>query len=94
MMEDAFAAPETDAAETENETPDSIDEQEAENPTALLPLSALGKNVKAGDTVTLKVVKLYDDEAEVELSSETETESPAEDASAGEELDSMDTEKD
>lgn len=71
-MTDAFySEPEMESeteTEVETETPESIDEMEAENPTALIPTSALGKNPKEGDTITLKVVAIHDGEAEVELS--------------------------
>ncbi len=49
-----------------------MDDEAAENPTALLPLSALGGKAKPGDTVTLKIVKLHGDEVEVEISSSKE----------------------
>ncbi len=92
-MEDAFysspAGTEEVAEETETtkETPDSIDEEEAASPTALIPTSALGKSAKVGDTITIKVVKIYDDEAEVQISSgKTPT---SETQSADDELDAM-----
>ena len=81
-MADAFyAGPEGEVEETSETvtaeaTPDSIDEEEAANPTALIPTSALGGKVKAGDTVTIRVVKIYDDEAEVEISSASEKSKP------------------
>ena len=72
------APPEKEEAAPEQ----SVDEQAAEKPTALLPLSALGKGVKVGDTITLTVTKLAGEEATVELSGnrdeETETETPVE----------------
>ena len=70
----------------------SIDEEEESNPTALLPVSSLGGNVKVGDSVTVRVVKVYDDEAEVEITSGNSKPvkaGPATDMSANEELDSM-----
>lgn len=47
---------------------DSVDEESADNPTALLPLSAFGGKAKPGDTFTGKVIKNHDDEVEVEIS--------------------------
>lgn len=89
-MSDAFyESPEgtEEVSETTEETPESVDEEEAANPTALIPTSALGKGAKIGDTITLKVVKLYDDEAEVQISSgKTPTQ---ETQSADDELDAM-----
>ena len=84
-----------DKAATETTTPEeSVDEKSAENATALIPTSALSESVKVGDTVTMKVLKLHGEEVEVELSSASDAENPAEEQSAGEELDSMDNEKD
>jgi len=90
-MSDAFysspeGTEEVEETETTEETPESVDEEEAANPTALLPVSALGKNAKIGDTVTLKITKLYDDEAEVEISS---GKTPTEPMSADAEIDAM-----
>ena len=94
-MEDAFyekpertPASEAEAGPSEN-VPESVDDEETENPTALLPVSSLGGNVKVGDSVTVRVVKVYDDEAEVEITS-GKTEKPAKgEMSANEELDAM-----
>lgn len=72
---------------------ESVDEESAAKPTALIPTSAFGGNVTVGDTVTMKVLKLHGEEVEVELSSDGETESPAEELSANEELDTMATGK-
>jgi len=91
-MSDAFySSPEgteevAEETETTEETPESVDEEEAANPTALIPTSALGKNAKIGDTVTLKIVKLYDDEAEVEI---TTGKTKTEPMSADMEIDAM-----
>lgn len=74
------------------DVPESIDEEEADNPTALLPVSSLGGNVKVGDSVTVRVVKVYDDEAEVEITSgntKPAKPGPTSEMSANEELDSM-----
>lgn len=60
----------------EKAKPDSVDEEAAENPTALLPLSAFGGKAKAGDTVTMRIVKVHgSDEVEVEISESVEEES-------------------
>lgn len=94
-MEDAFySSPEgaeevSEETETTEETPESIDEEEAANPTALIPTSALGKSAKIGDTITLKVVKIYDDEAEVRISSGKTKTTTEETMSADDELDAM-----
>lgn len=68
----------------------SVDEENAESPTALVPKSCLGDGVKVGDTVSMRVVADHGDECEVEMTSgETENE-PAK--SPEQELDEMDTE--
>lgn len=91
-MSDAF--PSSDVEETETETAteetkaDSVDEQNAENATALLPKSALGKNVKEGDKITLTVTKLHGEEVMVSLSSKSKTEK-TEPKSADEDIDSL-----
>lgn len=54
-MEDSLY-PETEPAETE----------ETDSETALVPLSFV-RGLKPGDTLTIKVVHLYDDEAEVSI---------------------------
>ena len=62
-------------AKEEAAAPDkSVDEQNAEKPTALLPVSALGKGVKVGDSITVTVTKVMGDEATVELSGSSEEE--------------------
>ena len=94
-MSDAFySSPEgteevAEETETTEETPESVDEEEAANPTALLPTSALGKNAKVGDSITVKVVKIYGDEVEVSISSSEKDSSLSK--TADEELDSMST---
>lgn len=51
--------------------PKSVDEQEAEEPTALLPKSILaGKKFDPGDEVVLKIVAMHGDEVEVEYATE------------------------
>lgn len=92
--EGAFYSPGGQKGSSDIETR-SVDEEEAANPTSLIPLSALGENVKEGDTVTVRVVKLYDDEAEVEVTSgkTEEEETPMKGQSmmdANRELESMD----
>jgi hypothetical protein len=64
-----------EGAEESTETVESVDEEAAETPTALLPLSALGGKANVGDTVTVKVVKLHGDEVEVEIAASEESES-------------------
>lgn len=88
-MDDAFYS---DTEETsESKSPESIDQEEAENPTALLPKSALGKDCKPGDKYTVKVVKVYgEDEVEVKVLPHKKTETDnTESMTASEELDSM-----
>jgi hypothetical protein len=62
----------TATADTSTETDSAAkdDTQEGESKTALLPKSIMGMDIKAGDTITLKVVHLYEDEIEVEPVSE------------------------
>lgn len=88
VVDDAFySAPEGDKEEAPKDEAESIDDQNEENPTALIPLSALGKNVKEGDSITLKVSKIEGEEAIVSLSSgdkKTDKEQSSDD-----ELDSM-----
>lgn len=87
-MDDAFySAP-------QGGRPESVDEEEQENPSALLPKNILaGKKFNVGDEVVLKIVKDYGEEVEVEYASET-PEKPAPEGmgmgmSAGDELDAM-----
>lgn len=63
--------------------------------TALLPKSILaGKEFRPGEEVVLKIVRVHDDEVEVEYASEKpETENKSEDMSADEEIDGMATDK-
>ena len=76
----------SDESADSKSAPESVDEQAAENPTALLPLSALGGKAKVGDILTLKIVKLHGDEAEVEIESAHEGKSESE-SDSGEEPD-------
>jgi len=85
-MDDSLYA--GDGAEKETsaeETPESVDEENAENPTALIPLSALGKGAKIGDTISLKVTKIEGEEAVVEIAAGESKE----DTSANDELETM-----
>lgn len=78
-------------AETEAEEPESVDEESESEPTALLPKSAFGGKVpKAGQTVTLRIVKDYGDEVEV-CPCKGEQKSMAN--TSDEEIDAMDTEE-
>lgn len=89
-MSDAFYSSPDEPKETETDTektPESVDEENAESPTALIPTSALGGKAKPGDTVTLRIVKVHDGEAEVEITS-GKTSKP-ETKTADEELDMM-----
>ncbi len=97
-MDDAFysdggSQDGNDPAEEKGETTDSIDEEEAENPTALIPMSALGDNAKEGDVITMRVKKVYGDEVEVSISSSKDSKPKKESQSPDEELDSMDSMK-
>lgn len=79
--------------------PAENDSEESVGNSALLPKKFFSGSVEPGQTVTLKVVHVYDDEVEVSTSSEappegdtgdTEEESTEpEDMSADEEIDSM-----
>lgn len=78
-------------AEEKGEPKESVDEENAEHPTALLPKSAFGPKCKPGDSVTMKVIKDHGDEVEVELTSASEDdETKTESKDANDELDSMD----
>jgi len=77
-----------DGADAETpEAKESVDEKNAENPTALLPASSFGVKVKPGDTGTWKVVKDHGEEVEVSLSTDAEEE--ATEPSADDEFDAM-----
>lgn len=57
-----------ETAPPENTTPpakEKTDEEKSAESSALLPRSLVG-TAKAGETITLKVVKIYEDEVEVE----------------------------
>lgn len=78
----------TDEEGAAEESTESVDEENAENPTALIPLSALGKGAKEGDTITLKVKKIEGDEAIVELEGGNNADT-GKDTSADDELETM-----
>src|SRR5512139_1764347 len=83
----APAAPDTSGTDSEQK-PESDTEDLGE--TALVPKSILaGKTLQPGDTVTFKVVHLYDDEVELRPESESKEEEETESMSASEEIDSM-----
>jgi hypothetical protein len=64
--EAAPAESETESVETTETETETVDEEADEQPSALLPKSALaGMSLKEGETITLKVVKDYGDEIEV-----------------------------
>ncbi len=69
---------------------DSVDEEAEKSPTALIPLSAIGKRAKVGDSITVKVMKIEGEDAVVELSSTPAKVTPP---SASQELDDMAAEK-
>ena len=79
----------SDGAEESTETNDSVDEESAEHQTALLPVSAFGGSVKAGDTGTWKAIKQHGEEVEVRISSGDESESTDTNPSADDEFDAM-----
>lgn len=90
-MEDLYpskpdAEEETESAEDEGA--ESVDEEAAEESTALVPKSALaGCDCKEGSTITMKVVKNYGDEVLLEP---VNTPSKPTEPSADEEIDGMD----
>ncbi len=91
--DDAFysgAGDEEPTGDEKDATPDSVDEEAEKSPTALIPLSAIGKRAKVGDSITVKVMKIEGEDAVVELSS---TPAKVKPPSASEELDSMAAEK-
>lgn len=68
--DDAPESPDAPAANPEGGG-DEGDEQGMQGETTLIPKSILaGKDFKPGDEVVLKIVKLYDDQAEVEYATE------------------------
>ena len=63
-MENDEMYPSTGDPEPQAEDPQ---EEKDEGKTALVPLDFLPSDLKPGDTVTIKVVHLYDDEAEISI---------------------------
>lgn len=87
MPNDYYPEPDDQSAATETEDVEGMEskdgETESEGKTALLPKSMFG-DVKPGDTVTVKVTHIYEDEVEVEKTGEAE-ESEEEDELKGDE---------
>lgn len=87
-MDDSLYSDES-SSDSKSDAESSVDEEAAENPTALLPVSSLG-GAKVGDTVTVKIVKLHGDEAEVKISSsDNESESESEPGEKDDEYNEM-----
>jgi exosome complex RNA-binding protein Csl4 len=66
-------APATDTEKAPDGKPESVDEQEAMDPTSLVDVKVLtGKNgaPKEGDEIMVKVVKIHGDQAEIEYAPE------------------------
>lgn len=60
--------------EESGEKPESPQEESAEGTTALVPLDFLPQEAKKpGAVLTIRIVHLYDDEAEIAIESETES---------------------
>lgn len=81
-----------DAPPTEEMDSGETDSQDAGGETALLPKSILaGKEFKPGEEVVLKIVRIHDDEVEVEYAADKPEESESEDEpeSADSEIDRM-----
>lgn len=89
-MDDSLYGDESPADKPEENA--SVDEENAEEPTALLPMSALGGNAKVGDMLTLKVLKLHGDEVEVSIASSSDDEAGETESYGDEDMD-MDTDK-
>lgn len=94
---DETTAPEGEGMEGEEESPESIDEEEAEGDTAVIDNKVLapeGESLKEGDEIVLVVVKNYGGESEVRYApkkkSGKEVQPPGMMAEANSELDSMD----
>jgi hypothetical protein len=65
--DDAGSAPASAQADAGDQDPKKADDEKGEGESALLPKSLFaGKEVQPGEEITLKVVRLYDDEVEVE----------------------------
>lgn len=96
---DSLYSPEgsTSAAEPEEtEETESIDEEEASSPTAVIDnkvLSPAGKPLKEGDKITITVVKNFGDESEIKITTESagsEVQPPDMMSESNSELDKMD----
>jgi hypothetical protein len=70
MPEDYYP---TEQAEEPTQPPEKDVETNTDSETALMPKALLG-DVAVGDTVTLKVVHIYEDEIEVEKVTDEQTE--------------------
>lgn len=78
-------------SETEAESPDILGEaetspetEETEAKTTLIPKSLLGEKVKPGDKLSIEVVKLYEDDAEIKVSESEPEESDGMEEAYGE----------
>jgi hypothetical protein len=85
MPEDYYP---TEQSEEPNLPPEDAEEPKTDSETALMPKALLG-DVAVGDTVTLKVVHIYEDEIEVEKVTEEPNEQKPQFES---EIDEMSTE--
>lgn len=73
----------TDVPGTEPDAKDDAAENAEEGSTALVPRSFCGPDCKVGDTYTVKIVSLYEDEAELELVNEKNKDQSEMDKAAG-----------
>lgn len=90
MANDYFpmAGPSEPAAGPTREPEAPAAQEEEQGPTALVPKSVLaGREVKPGDEVTLKVIRIHDDE--IEVGSPGGEETPAPPPTAEQEIDQM-----
>lgn len=72
MATDYYPEPDDQTpAEGEDE---GMEQEESGGKTALVPKSMLGSELKVGDTVTMKVTHIYEDEVELQPAGEGETE--------------------
>ena len=81
---------EAEPSTTESETPETVDEENAENAssTILAPKSALGDMTKVGDKCMMRVVADHGDEVELEYSSADKKKSK--EMSSDEEIEALD----
>lgn len=80
----------TPKPQTKAEEPQSVDEQEAMEPTSLVDLKVLtGKHgsPKEGDEIVVKVVKIHGDQAEIEYAPEKPDDSETPEGDSGEDPD-------